>query len=138
MDIQNVVNVRPASSPANAPGGSGSQARPVADSINSSAEQAVSVTENENTSALNPAEEAEEVAEQSREQIEAAVADLNQFVQSIRRDLSFSLQDETGNVVVDVTDSETGELIRRIPSEEALELSRRMDEMRSLMTSVEA
>lgn len=72
------------------------------------------------------------------EEIDSVVENLNKFAQSIRRDLSFSLQNETGNVVVAVTDSQTGELIRQIPSEEALKISERIAEVRSLLTSVKA
>jgi len=71
-------------------------------------------------------------------EIESVVENLNSFAQSIRRDLAFSLQNETGKVIVEVTDSSTGELIRKIPSEEALRLSERIAEVRSLMTSVKA
>jgi flagellar protein FlaG len=81
--------------------------------------------------------EAKEQQEPDLKTVESAVEGLNQYAQSIRRDLAFSLQGEPGQVVVEVTDSETGELIRKIPSEEALKLSERIAEVRSLMTSVE-
>ncbi|GAA6168600.1 flagellar protein FlaG [Sessilibacter corallicola] len=72
------------------------------------------------------------------ERIESVVSNLNEFAQSIRRDLSFNLQNDTGRVIVEVTDSQTGELIRKIPSEEALKIAERISEVRSLMTSVKA
>ena len=80
----------------------------------------------------------EEKANLEPEEIDTVVENLNKFAQSIRRDLSFSLQDETGRVVVEVTDSQTGEVIRKIPSEEALKISERIAEVRSLLTSVKA
>lgn len=70
--------------------------------------------------------------------IVSVVENLNDFAQSVRRNLAFSMQNDTGKVVVEVTDSSTGELIRKIPSEEALELSERIADVRSLMTSVKA
>jgi flagellar protein FlaG len=72
------------------------------------------------------------------EEIESVVSNLNEFAQSIRRDLAFNLQNDTGRVIVEVTDSQTGELIRKIPSEEALKIAERISEVRSLMTSVKA
>jgi len=80
----------------------------------------------------------EEGRELEAEEVDTVVENLNKFAQSIRRDLSFSLQNETGRIVVEVTDSNTGELIRKIPSEEALKISERIAEVRSLLTSVKA
>ncbi|WP_407297030.1 flagellar protein FlaG [Stutzerimonas zhaodongensis] len=54
-------------------------------------------------------------------------------VQSIQRDLSFSVDDSTGDVVVKVIDGDSGTVVRQIPSEEILRLTERLDEMRSLM-----
>lgn len=59
-------------------------------------------------------------------------------VQSIQRDLSFSVDDSTGDVVVKVIDGDSGKIVRQIPSEEILRLTERLDEMRSLMFEVKA
>lgn len=59
-------------------------------------------------------------------------------VQSIQRDLSFSVDDSTGDVVVKVIDGDSGKVVRQIPSEEILRLTERLDEMRSLMFEVKA
>ena len=68
---------------------------------------------------------------EQRAAVEEAVSSIEKFTQSIRRDLSFSLDDSTGRVVVKVTDSTSGEVIRQIPSEEALRLAERLDEARA-------
>lgn len=70
--------------------------------------------------------------------IEEAVTSIQNFVQNIRRDLSFSLDDSSGRVVVKVTDSVSGEVIRQLPSEEALRLAESLDEARSLLFKAEA
>ncbi len=75
---------------------------------------------------------------EQRAAVEEAVSSIEKFTQSIRRDLSFSLDDSTGRVVVKVTDSTSGEIIRQIPSEEALRLAERLDEARSLLFKAEA
>jgi flagellar protein FlaG len=74
----------------------------------------------------------------SREEVEAAVATIQDFVQSVRRDLNFSLEEGSGRVVVKVTDSGSGDVIRQIPSEEALQLAENLSEVRSLLFKAEA
>ncbi len=70
--------------------------------------------------------------------VEEAVASIQNFVQSIRRDLNFSLDDSSGRVVIKVTDSVSGEVIRQLPSEEALRLAESLEEVRSLLFKAEA
>ncbi|MFT5782523.1 MAG: flagellar protein FlaG [Pseudomonas sp.] len=79
-----------------------------------------------------------EAATQSREPIEDAVVAIQSFVQNIRRDLNFSLDDSSGRVVVKVTDGASGEVIRQLPSEEALRLAESLEEVRSLLFKAEA
>jgi len=74
----------------------------------------------------------------TREQVEEAVATIQEFVQSVRRSINFTLEDGTGRVVVKVTDSNSGDVIRQIPSEEALQLAENLAEVRSLLFKAEA
>ncbi len=74
----------------------------------------------------------------SREEVEAAVATIQDFVQSVRRSLNFSLEEGSGRVVVKVTDAGSGDVIRQIPSEEALQLAENLSEVRSLLFKAEA
>jgi uncharacterized FlaG/YvyC family protein len=53
-----------------------------------------------------------------------AVSQLNKSVQNVRRELQFSVDEETGRVVVRVIDAVAGETIRQIPAEELLQLAR--------------
>lgn len=76
--------------------------------------------------------------EASREDIEAAVATIQDFVQNVRRSLNFSLEEGSGRVVVKVTDAGSGDVIRQIPSEEALQLAENLSEVRSLLFKAEA
>lgn len=62
--------------------------------------------------------------EVSQEALEEAVSHLKEYVQSVQRDMDFSVDDMTGRYVVRVIDSQTQELIRQIPSEEMLAISR--------------
>lgn len=74
----------------------------------------------------------------TREQVEAAVATIQDFVQSVRRSINFSLEEGSGRVVVKVTDAGSGDVIRQIPSEEALQLAENLSEVRSLLFKAEA
>src|SRR3990167_1896429 len=74
----------------------------------------------------------------SREEVEAAVATIQDFVQSVCRSLNYSLEEGSGRVVVKVTDAGSGDVIRQIPSEEALQLAENLSEVRSLLFKAEA
>ncbi len=56
-------------------------------------------------------------------QISEVVSSINKIVQNIQRDLSFNLDEDSGETIIRVVDSESGELIRQIPSEEALAIA---------------
>ncbi len=58
-----------------------------------------------------------------RQQLDSAVARLNDYVQVVRRELQFSVHDDSGRTVVKVLDRDTGEVVRQIPSEEMLEVA---------------
>ena len=103
-----------------------------------SAEKSATVAgEQENTQQGVQAVSAAE-GESARAQVEDAVSTIQGFVQSVRRNLDFQLDDSTGRVVVKVTDSESGDVIRQIPSEEALKLAESLEEVRSLLFKAEA
>jgi flagellar protein FlaG len=74
----------------------------------------------------------------SRAELEKAMSNIQEFVQSVRRDNNFSLDDGNGRVVVKVTDASSGDVIRQIPSEEALKLAENLSEVRSLLLQAEA
>ena len=59
-------------------------------------------------------------------------------VQSLQRNLDFSVDDSTGQVVVRVVDGDSGKVVRQIPSEDILRLAERLDEMRSLLFEAKA
>ena len=75
------------------------------------------------------ASEQKPVAEEPRpEQLQAAVSKLNDYVQNLRRTLSFSIEESTGRTVIKVYDAETDELIRQIPPEETIKLAEQISE----------
>lgn len=62
----------------------------------------------------------------SSEDVRQALATMNDYVQSIQRDLQFSVDDELDTTVIKVVDSKSGEVIRQIPDETLLELARNL------------
>lgn len=75
-----------------------------------------------------PSPEAE-VATQS--EVRRAISRLNDYIQTLRRDLRFTIDEESGRSVVRVIDSETGDLIRQIPSEEVLAIAQALSEVQA-------
>ncbi|UFH48009.1 flagellar protein FlaG [Pseudomonas sp. KNUC1026] len=64
----------------------------------------------------------------SKEEVSDAVKQIDKFVNANRRNLDFSIDEGTGDVVVKVIASSTGEVIRQLPSEEALKLAESLKE----------
>lgn len=62
-----------------------------------------------------------------------AVSSIQTFVQSIQRNLEFSVDDSTGETVVKVVARDSGEVIRQIPSELALKLAQSLKDGDSLL-----
>lgn len=62
-----------------------------------------------------------------QEHVEAAVAQMNEYIQSTQRDLHFSYDKASGETVVKVLDRSTQEVIRQIPDETFLKLALNKD-----------
>lgn len=77
-------------------------------------------------------------SQDQRVQLDTAVANIQSYAQSVTRNLNFSIDDSTGDVVVKVIDGESGKVVRQIPSEEVLKLAARLDDIRSLMFEARA
>ena len=70
---------------------------------------------------------------QDPSQVESAVSQISEFVQNLQRDLQFSVDEDSGRIVIKVIDSETNEVIRQIPPEDALRLARDLGSAGSLI-----
>ncbi len=60
--------------------------------------------------------------------LEDMVASVNDYVQSIERDLHFSVDEELETTVIKVVDSTSGDVIRQIPEDVFLDLARNLKE----------
>jgi flagellar protein FlaG len=71
----------------------------------------------------------------TRDVVAKAAAELQNFVQSMGRNLSFSVDETTGYHVVRVVNPNTGELVRQLPSEELLKISRDFQRLNNALVS---
>jgi len=76
--------------------------------------------------------ESKESQQSTDADVKQAVTRLNQYVQSIERELNFSVEKETGKTIVKVIDSHTNEVIRQLPSETAIAIAKQVKENRNL------
>ncbi|MNP52950.1 flagellar protein FlaG [compost metagenome] len=83
-------------------------------------------------------QEADKGKKPERAELEQAVSDIQTFVQSIHRQLEFSIDDTTGIVVVKVIASQSGEVVRQLPSEAALKLAQSLSDASSLLFDARA
>ncbi|ENM5788302.1 flagellar protein FlaG [Vibrio mimicus] len=71
-------------------------------------------------------EQAKQRQRLNEEQLAKMVDQMNEFVKSINKGLSFRLDQESGREVVTIYEASTGDIIRQIPEEEMLEVLRRL------------
>lgn len=79
-----------------------------------------------------------EAAQPTREVVEKAAQEIQQFVQKMGRNLNFSIDETTGYHVVRVVNPDTGELIRQLPSEELLKIARDFERLNNVLVSQRA
>ncbi|GAA6153299.1 flagellar protein FlaG [Pseudoteredinibacter isoporae] len=72
-------------------------------------------------------EQAAPSSESVQQDLEKAVSRLNDYVQSTQRDLKFSMDEETGQTVITVTDRYTSEVIRQLPDQVVLDLAKKLN-----------
>lgn len=80
----------------------------------------------------------ENIVPMDQQLLEETVASIQEATQVLQRDLNFSLDDSSGQMVVKVTDSASGKVVRQMPTEEALRMAESLDEMRSLLFKTQA
>jgi len=78
------------------------------------------------------------MSQPTREVVAKAAADIQQFVQSMGRNLSFSVDEVSGYHVVRVVNPSTVELVRQLPSEELLKIARDFERLNNVLVSQRA
>lgn len=77
------------------------------------------------------------VADPDRQLVLAAVTQMQSYAEAAGRKIQFQLDDDSGRLIVRVTEASTGEVIRQMPSAEALRLAENLAEVRSVLFSAE-
>jgi flagellar protein FlaG len=62
-----------------------------------------------------------------KDQLADAVARLNDYIQTVQRDLQFTLDDSSGKSIISVVDRHSAEVIRQIPAEVTLTLAQKLN-----------
>lgn len=84
---------------------------------------AVDVESRESAIRAERAQQLSETAQEGQKNVKEAITRLNDYVQSVQRDLQFQLDDTLGKTVVTVIDRQTSEVVRQIPDEVAVRLA---------------
>lgn len=79
-----------------------------------------------------------ESQESTVERVRDKVSQLNEQMQSLDRQLQFTVDEESGDSVVTVRDAKTEEIIRQFPSDELLKARSAIDNFKGLLIEVDA
>lgn len=91
--------------------------------------EAVLAHQNRETAARRVEAEPQKVVQGSQEKIERLAQAMDNYVNSIQRDLKIQVDGDTGDIMVKVIAKEDGRVIREIPPEELLNLATKMEQM---------
>lgn len=78
------------------------------------------------------------VLQVEREKVEAATKSVREFVEPINSNIEFTINDDTGQLVVKIVDRTTKEVIRQIPSQELLSIAKALDSIKGLFVKQSA
>lgn len=94
----------------------------------------VSVTPvDEGNSVLVNSVEKETSNQESLEELQDKVTQLNEHMQTLNRNLQFRVDEQSGDTVVKVVDAETEELVRQIPSQELLDIRNAIEKYKGII-----
>lgn len=71
--------------------------------------------------------------EPSAKTVESAVHKMNDYVEKFSTKVGFSVNSDSDEVTIVVTDKDTGKVIRQIPAKKILELNRKMEEIAGII-----
>ena len=72
-------------------------------------------------------------AERMRKELQEAVQRLNENMQKLGRNLSFTLDEKANRTVITVKNSQTGEVVRQIPDETVLKVAHSIEDFKGLL-----
>ena len=112
-----------------------SQSKPVTQSVQTETVTELSV---QSQALQKEAEKQNSQQQQRADDLRDKVAQLNDYMQNMNRNLQFSVDDSSGDTVIKVIDSETEEVVRQIPSEEILEARHAAEKYRGILLETKA
>jgi flagellar protein FlaG len=65
--------------------------------------------------------------------LKRSVEAINRFLQSVARDIEFSVDQDTGQTLVRIVDTKTQTVLRQMPSKEAMEIAKHLDKVQGLL-----
>ena len=68
-------------------------------------------------------------------EVKEAASRLNKALEALNRDLAISVHEDSGKLIVEVTDPGTGEIVRQIPPERVLEVEESIDNIVGLFVN---
>ncbi|MFT6907766.1 MAG: flagellar protein FlaG [Oleiphilaceae bacterium] len=77
-------------------------------------------------------EQQEKTQKLSIEDVKNAVTKLNDFIQTVQRNLQFNLDDASGKTIITVVDKQTSEVVRQIPDDVAIKLAQDLQQSEPL------
>lgn len=94
----------------------------------------VTATENANSSKDKPLGS----LEPSKPSMNSAAAqelasEVQQYLEEVQIQLNFKVQEETGDLVVQIVNQQTGDVVRQIPPEQLLNLREKLEELRGVL-----
>ena len=87
---------------------------------------------------VRPSASAVREAQPIRDAVAAALAQIENFVRDMDRDLNFFMDEVSGYIVVSVIDPQSGEVIRRLPGDEVLRLARTIEQVGNMLVNQKA
>jgi flagellar protein FlaG len=117
-----------AQAPAKAMSSSQAEGRNASELASSSAGRVVPNQSVSQAQDVSKAEQLQKRNEAQRKDLDEAVSQLNDYVQSVQRDLQFEVDNEMGQTIVRVVDQQTQEVIRQIPDEVAMRLAEKLQQ----------
>lgn len=99
---------------------------------------AIVVSDAKNITLNNDAKPIEEPLKDRLSEIEDKVSQLNDHMQTIKRNLQFTVDESSGASVIIIRDTETGKIIRQFPSDEVLNARNAVEKMRGLLIETKA
>lgn len=78
---------------------------------------------------VNSEQEEKQAPKLSPAEVTETVEEMNAFLHNMQRNLSFTIDEQSGQSVILVKDTESDEIIRQIPSEELVVLRNKMDDV---------